>query len=250
MQKRLEGKVAMVTGGGAGIGAAVGRVFCAEGAKVLLVDRDADAAQRTAGVIRAAVSGAAVDSIAADVADFEQCAAAVRRAVEGFGRVDTLINNAGIRVRTPLGEATRADWQSILDVNLLGAVNCFKACLPELRRARKASVVNVSSVYAVTGRRDMGLYDATKAALLALTRTMAFEEAEHGIRANALLPGSTLTDFHLAKGRSRSEVRTDSLIKRWGTPEEIAYPILWLASDEASFVTGTSLIVDGGLAIM
>jgi meso-butanediol dehydrogenase/(S,S)-butanediol dehydrogenase/diacetyl reductase len=250
MRKRLEGKVAIVTGGAAGIGAAVGKVFCAEGAQVILVDRDGEAAQKTAAALRAAVSGAQVDSIAADVASLEQCAAAVRHAVGTFGKLDTLINNAGIRTRVALADAEPAQWQGILEVNLLGAVNCFKASLPELRRAGSASVVNVSSVYAVMGRRDMGLYDATKAALLALTRTMAFEEAGHGIRANAVLPGSTLTDFHLAKGRSRDEVRSDSLLKRWGTPEEIALPILWLASDEASFVTGSSLIVDGGLAIM
>jgi 2-hydroxycyclohexanecarboxyl-CoA dehydrogenase len=247
---RLEGKVAIVTGGGAGIGAAVGRIFCAEGARVVLVDRDADALRKTAAAIRSSPSATQVETFAAEVADFEQCAAAVRHAIAAFGRLDTLVNNAGIRTRTALAQATPADWHGILDVNLLGAVNFFKASVPELRRAGKASVVNVSSVYAVMGRRDMGLYDATKAALLALTRTMAFEEADHGVRANAILPGSTLTDFHRAKGRSREDIRSDSLMKRWASPEEIAYPILWLASDEASFITGSTLIVDGGLAII
>jgi 2-hydroxycyclohexanecarboxyl-CoA dehydrogenase len=247
---RLQGKVAIVTGGGAGIGAAAGRIFCAEGARVVLVDRDAEALRKSAAAIRASTSASQVETFAAEVADLEQCAAAVRHAIAVFGRLDTLVNNAGIRTRTALADATPADWHAILDVNLLGAVNFFKASVPELRRAGKASVVNVSSVYAVMGRRDMGLYDATKAALLALTRTMAFEEAEHGIRANAILPGSTLTDFHRGKGRSQDEIRSDSLMKRWGSPEEIAYPILWLASDEASFITGTTLIVDGGLAII
>jgi meso-butanediol dehydrogenase/(S,S)-butanediol dehydrogenase/diacetyl reductase len=119
-------------------------------------------------------------------------------------------------------------------------------------------VVNVSSVYAVTGRSGMGLYDATKAALIALTRTLACEEAAHGVRVNAICPGSTLTDYHLKRGAAQglsaemmqSEARTDSLFRRWARPEEIAYPILWLASDEASFVTGAVLMVDGGLSIM
>jgi 2-hydroxycyclohexanecarboxyl-CoA dehydrogenase len=118
--------------------------------------------------------------------------------------------------------------------------------------------VNVSSCYAVTGRKGMGLYDATKAAMLALTRTLAFEEAAHGVRANAVCPGSTLTDFHVgraqASGKSietlAGERQDTSLLARWARPEEIAWPILWLASDEASFITGTTLMVDGGLHVM
>jgi meso-butanediol dehydrogenase/(S,S)-butanediol dehydrogenase/diacetyl reductase len=118
--------------------------------------------------------------------------------------------------------------------------------------------VNVSSCYAVTGRKGMGLYDATKAGQLALTRTLAFEEAEHGVRANAVCPGSTLTDFHVGRaqagGKNVEQLKTErkdtSLIGRWATPEEIAWPILWLASSEASFITGTTLMVDGGLSIM
>ena len=257
MAKRLEGKVAIVTGGGAGIGAATARIFCAEGAKVLLVDRDAEALQRSAEAIRTQVAGAQVEAATADIANLDQCTAAVRRAVEAFGKVDTLVNNAGIRTRISLAEAGQTEWQRILEVNLLGAVNFFKTSLPELRRAGRASIVNVSSVYAVTGRRDMGLYDATKAAMLALTRTMAFEEAAPVSRERRL-PGSTLTDYHLTRGQSsgrdradmQADVKTDSLLRRWATPEEVAFPILWLASEEASFITGASFIVDGGLSIM
>src|SRR6185436_6502513 len=150
------------------------------------------------------------------------------------------------------------DWQGVLGVNLVGAANYAKAALPELRRAGKGSIVNVSSCYAVTGRKGMGIYDATKAALLAFTRTLAFEEAGHGVRANAVCPGSTLTDFHLRRGKAAgksteelSRARSDnSLIGRWATPEEVAWPILWLASGEASFITGATLMVDGGLSII
>ena len=118
--------------------------------------------------------------------------------------------------------------------------------------------MNVSSCYAVTGRKGMGLYDATKAGMLALTRTLAFEETAHGVRANAVCPGSTLTDFHVSRagtsGKSvetlSTERQTTSLLARWATPEEIAWPILWLASDEGSFITGTTLMVDGGLHVM
>jgi meso-butanediol dehydrogenase/(S,S)-butanediol dehydrogenase/diacetyl reductase len=146
----------------------------------------------------------------------------------------------------------------MVSVNLIGMSNYCQAALPLLREAQGASIVNVSSCYAVTGRKGMGLYDATKAGMLAFTRTLAFEEAERGIRVNAVCPGSTLTDFHVnraqAAGKSvellKTQRQTTSLLGRWAAPEEIAWPILWLASDEASFITGTSLLADGGLHIM
>ena len=146
----------------------------------------------------------------------------------------------------------------MLGVNLMGTANSCRAALPALRATGNGSIVNVSSCYAVTGRSGMGLYDATKAAILAMTRTLAFEETAHGVRTNAVCPGSTLTEFHVSKaeaaGKSVEKLKTErrdtSLIARWARPEEIAYPVLWLASDEASFITGTTLMVDGGLSIM
>ena len=255
---RLQGKVALVTGGGAGIGAATGRIFAAEGAAVVLVDRDAAALEQAAAMIRAAVQGARVAQFAADVADAGLAEQAVAHGVKSFGRLDVLVNNAALRNYASIGDATPAEWQSMLGVNLMGAANYCRAALPALRRAGHGSIVTVSSCYAVTGRKGMGLYDATKAGLLALTRTLAFEEAAHGIRANAVCPGSTLTDFHIARGKAagksleqlRGERSDNSLIGRWASPDEVAHPILWLASDEASFITGATLMVDGGLSIM
>ena len=255
---RLKGKVALITGGGGGIGAATAGLFCVQGAAVMLVDRDAAALEQTAAEIRAQTPDAQVAHFAADVADTEQPPRAVAQALTAFGRLDVLVNNAAMRNYSALGEATPEEWQAMLEVNLIGTAQYCRAALPELRRAGKASIVNVSSCYAVTGRKGMGLYDATKAALLALTRTLAHEEAGHGVRANAICPGSTLTTFHIkrgaAAGRSVEQLMGDrqdnSLIGRWGTPQEIAYPILWLASDEASFITGATLMVDGGLSIM
>lgn len=143
-------------------------------------------------------------------------------------------------------------------VNLVGMSNFCKAALPAMRGSGRGSVVNVSSCYALTGRKGMALYDATKAAQLAYTRSLAFEESPHGVRVNAVCPGSTLTDFHISRaeqsGKSVDQLRKErqetSLIGRWASPEEIAMPILWLASNEASFITGTTLMVDGGLHIM
>jgi 2-hydroxycyclohexanecarboxyl-CoA dehydrogenase len=256
--KRLQDKVALVTGGGAGIGAATGRIFAAEGAAVVLVDRDAAAVEKTAAAIRAAVEGARVVHFSADVSDASEAVRAVAHGLQAFGRLDVLVNNAAMRNYAAVADATPGEWQAMVGVNLVGAANYCRAALPELRKSGRGSIVTVSSCYAVTGRKGMGLYDATKAGLLALTRTLAFEEAAFGVRANAICPGSTLTDFHIerarAKGKSLEQLRGErsdnSLLGRWASPEEVANPILWLASDEASFITGATLMVDGGLSIM
>lgn len=258
MNQRLVGKTAVITGGGAGIGAAVGRLFCTEGAAVMLVDADAEAVTQKVEQIRQQVAGARVTSFVTDIADAAQARHAVERALDEFGRIDVMVNNAAMRNYAAIADADLTAWQAMVGVNLIGTANYCRAALPALRRAGRASIVNVSSCYAVTGRKGMGLYDATKAGILALTRTLAHEEAEHGVRTNAVCPGATLTDFHVSKalraGKSvealKSEVQAISLIGRWAMPEEIARPILWLASDEASFITGTALMVDGGLSIM
>ena len=255
---RLAGKAALITGGGAGIGAAMGELFCAEGAAVTLVDVDADALARTCARISSQVAGAKVNFLAADVADEAASLEAVQVALRGHGRLDILVNNAAMRDYSSLADATPAQWQAVIAVNLMGAANYCRAALPALRESGHGSIVNVSSCYAVTGRKGMGLYDATKAGLLAFTRTLAHEEAAHGVRVNAVCPGSTLTDFHVKKamaagkavGQLKGERQDTSLLARWAEPKEIAWPVLWLASDEASFITGTTLMVDGGLHVM
>ncbi len=255
---RLQGKVALITGGGAGIGAATAALFAAEDAAVMLVDASEEALARTLEALAQKLPHARMDGLLADVADQDAAAHAVQMALTKFGGLDVLVNNAAMRHYGPVAEATPADWQAMVGVNLIGCANYCKAALPALRTGGRGSIVNVSSCYAVTGRKGMGLYDATKAGMLALTRTLAFEEAAHGVRANAICPGSTLTDFHVARaqkaGKSIEALKTQrqdtSLLARWAEPEEIAWPILWLASDEASFITGTTLMVDGGLHVM
>ena len=255
---RLAGKAALVTGGGGGIGAACARIFCAEGASVMLVDANADALARTAASIAAERPRARVATFVADVSDAAQADQAVREALAAHGRLDVLVNNAAMRNYSALAEATPAEWQAMVAVNLIGTANYCRAALPALRAAGKASIVNVSSCYAVTGRKGMGIYDATKAGMLAMTRTLAFEETAHGVRVNAICPGSTLTDFHIGRAQARgksietlaTERQDTSLLARWAHPDEIAWPILWFASDEASFITGTTLMVDGGLHVM
>lgn len=257
-RQRLQGKRALITGGGGGIGAATARLFCAAGASVMLVDANASALERTAAAIIEQVAGARLKTLAANVNDPAQATRAAQQAADNFGGLDVLVNNAAMRNYSAVADATPQEWHAMVDVNLVGTSNYCRAALPLLRASGQGSIVNVSSCYAVTGRKGMGLYDATKAGMLAMTRTLAFEEAAHGVRANAVCPGSTLTDFHIgraeAAGKSMDvlkEQRQDtSLLGRWASPDEIAWPILWLASDEASFITGTTLMVDGGLHVM
>ena len=258
LSTRLAGKTALITGGGAGIGAATARLFCREGAAVILVDANTAALEKAVAAIYAETPDARVTHSGANIADEDQIVRAVRDGIDKFGALDVLVNNASMRNYAAIADATPAEWQAITSVNLTGTANCCRAALPALRTSGRGSIVIVSSCHAITGRKGMGLYDATKAGLLALTRTLAFEEAQHGVRANAVCPGSTFTDYHIgratAAGKSVETLKTErqhnSLIGRWASPEEIAWPILWLASSEASFVTGASLMVDGGLSIM
>jgi len=173
-QARLGGKTALITGGGAGIGAAAAKCFAQEGASVLLVDANAQALQRTCEAVCQAVPQARVACVTADVSDTDAALAAVQSAVAQFGGLDILVNNAAMRNYSAAATVTPAEWQAMVSVNLVGMSNYCQAALPYLRAAKEGSIVNVSSCYAVTGRKGMALYDATKAAQLAYTRTLAF----------------------------------------------------------------------------
>jgi NAD(P)-dependent dehydrogenase (short-subunit alcohol dehydrogenase family) len=255
MGTRVKDKVAIITGGAGGIGSATGQLMCEEGALVALVDKDAQALQTAQERIHAAVPGAQVVAVAADIASEPEAQRVVAEVAARFGRIDILVNNAGMREYWRLAEAPAQSWDRILGVNLLSYAHMAKSALPHLRRAGKGAIVNISSTYGVTGRVGMGQYDATKAAILALTRTLAFEEIEHGIRVNAVCPGSTLTPFHVNRLQQSEQAiledkLQDCLMHRWCNPREIAYPILFLASDEASYITATTLMADGGRPVM
>ena len=258
MANRLSKKKAIITGGAGGIGNGTGKLFCAEGAEVILIDQDIKALEISRKHICDNCNASKVESIVADISDEKSVIGAVERAAETMNGVDILVNNAGIRKFSYLTESTSESWQDILSVNLLGTAFCAKAVMPYLRQSPNAAIVNVSSVYGVIGRKNMGQYDATKAAINSMTRTLANEEAENSIRVNAVCPGGTLTPFHQARfaadGLDEEDINAlqadITLMKRWANVEEITYPILWLASDEASFITGTILMVDGGKSAM
>ena len=254
---RLEGKIALITGGAGGIGAATAQLFCEEGAGVALVDLEGPALGEVGARIRERVPGARVLELPADVGNEAAAAQLVARVLAEFGALDVLVNLAGIRSYEPLAEAKAETWQKILAVNLLSYAYLAREALPALRQSGRGAIVNVSSTHAVNPRVGMGQYDVTKAGILSLTRTLAFEEAANKVRVNAVCPGLTLTPFHVRRamqaGRTENDLRTEevdhNLQRRWADAREVAFPILWLASDEASFVTASTVMVDGGTRV-
>ncbi len=256
---RLRDKLCVVTGGGSGIGRETCLLFAEEGARVVVADRDEAAAQDTVARI-ASAGGPEALAVRVDVAVEDDVAALARVCADRFGRCDVLVNDAGVRVFGPVTESSVADWDFIYGINLRGVGLCCKHVIPVMARGGGGSIVNVSSANGVVGRPGMALYDATKAGVLALTRAMACDHWETGIRVNAVLPGPTLTDYHIrraqAAGRVLDERVTErhaggpGILRRQARPKEIAYGILFLASDEASYVTGACLNVDGGLSAL
>ena len=250
---RLANKIAIITGGAGGIGAATGLLFCEEGARVALVDSDREAMDAAVADIRAKVPGAQVIGIVTDVGKQEAAADAVDAARKALGPIDVLVNLAGMRSYEPLAEASAKTWERILAVNLLSYAWFTQAAMADVR-ARRGNIVNISSTHGVNPRAGMGQYDVTKAGIISMTKTLAFEEAKHGVRVNAVCPGLTLTPFHrkryAAAGRTQADIDEEGLdgclLQRWADPREVAYPILWLASDEGSYITGSVLMVDGG----
>ena len=258
MGARLAGKVALITGGGGGIGEATARLFWEEGAKAMVVDIDGEAARAAAA--RIDPDGDRTAAVAADLASEPAAEDAVRQTVERFGGLDVLANVAAVRVYGPVTEASAESWHYIIGANLLAIAYTCKFAIPEMVARGGGSIINVSSANATVGRSGMAQYDATKSAVIALTRAIACDHADQGIRANALSPGPTLTMFHIRRraeqtGESLTEAEAalreagspNTLLNRQAEPQEVAAALLFLASDESSYITGTNLYVDGGL---
>lgn len=249
---RLDGKVAAITGGASGIGEATVRLFIAEGAKVAFADRDRERGEHIAAELEAA--GADAIFVAADMQREAEATAFIQQAETHFGHLHILVNNAGIRMYQKVTEASEASWDTMLGVNLKGYAFCAKAAIPAMQRAGGGSIVSTASIRSIVAGYNTVQYDTTKAAVAGLTRAMARDHAADGIRVNAVGPGPILTRFHERRaadaGRQLDEFTeefgADTMLKRPGTPREVANCILFLASDEASFVTGTILYVDGG----
>lgn len=243
---RLRDKVAIVTGAAHGIGRAIAELFAEEGAWVLVADLDADAGQATVeGIIQ---RGGRAAFCIVDVADETQVSAAVRQALDQGDRIDVLCNNAAyLTAWHDVVSARRAEWERCLQAGLLGPAHFMREVLPLMVPRRAGSIVNIASIQGMVGARDSAAYTSMKHAVIGLTRSAAYDYAPHNIRVNAVCPGAIETRISPPPG---SEVQQRQLSKtplgRIGQPREVAAAALFLASDEASYITGAVLPVDGG----
>ena len=246
---RLEGKVGIITGAVRGIGRATAERFCAEGAALVIVDIDGDGIERTAAEI--ADKGGNIFGQRCDVSDAASCEAAVKRAVDAFGKLNVLMNNAAYFIgKNTVEEVDIAEWRRALDVNLTGPMLMSKYAIPAMRDAGGGSIIHVASQLGSVGKPMRSDYCAVKGGLIQLARCMAADHVGDNIRVNSLSPGPIGTERIFERSGSEEAAQRDSgaltLMGRVGYPTEIANAALFLASDESSFMTGDDLLVDGG----
>jgi len=247
---RVDGKVVVVTGAATGIGRGAAEALAAEGAMVVLGDVD----EAGAGVAEAIGSGASF--VRADVRSSVDVEALVRTAVDRHGRLDGIVNNAAVAIPGSAGEMSEEDWQRVLDVNLSGVWRGMRFAIPEMLRTDGGSIVNMSSVQSLVGFVGWAGYAASKGGINGLTQQAAVEYASRGIRVNAIIPGTILTEMNerIMRESGDPQAQMDAWVamhpmRRVGTPAEVADAVVYLISDESSFVTGTLLRVDGGMVV-
>jgi NAD(P)-dependent dehydrogenase (short-subunit alcohol dehydrogenase family) len=246
----LENKVALVTGGGSGIGRACALAFAREGAKVVVADVQVRGGEETVQMIKEA--GGESIFVKTDVSKTADVEALVKRAVDTYGRLDCAINNAGIEgIIAQTADGTEENWNRVININLKGVWLCMKYEIPEMQKQGGGAIVNMASVAGLVGFQGMPAYCASKGGIIQLTKVAALEYAKAGIRVNAVCPGVIRTPMveRVTGGNPEAEAQFTAMepVGRMGTPEEIAESVVWLCSDAASFVTGHPMVVDGGL---
>ncbi len=245
---RLEGKVAIISGGARGMGAAEAKLFAREGAKVIVCDVLEDEGRQTEAEINE-VGGDAV-FVKLDVTSQDEWENAVNTAIERFGKLDILVNNAGIIVQSTIEDMTVELWDKVMDVNAKGVFLGTKTAIPHMKEAGGGSIVNISSISGIVGQDNVNAgYNASKGAVRIFTKAAAVQYAKENIRVNSIHPGPIATPM-TAEGRADPErvalTAERTPLGRYGEPEEVANAVLFLASDEASYVTGSEIVVDGG----
>jgi len=245
MADRLTGKTALVTGGGRGIGRAICEIFAAEGAHVVAADVDVDAAREVVDGLP--TTGSALQM---DVASSQSVQEGIQRVLHEFGFLDILVNNAGITRDGLLMRMREEDWDLVLSVNLKGAFNCCKAAVRPMMKARWGRIVTISSVVGLNGNPGQANYSASKAGVLGLTKTLARELASRNITVNAVAPGFIATEMtDKLSAEARQAMLSQVPLGRPGTPEDVARTVLFLVSDEAAYITGQVIQVNGGMAM-
>lgn len=245
---RLKDKVAIITGAANGIGAKTAEIFAREGAKVVVADYAQEAGERVAQALKE--SGAKAIFVKVDVSDSASVQQLMDKTLEAFGRLDILVNNAGITADGWLVKMSEEAWDRVINVNLKGVFNCSKLAAKIMMDQGKGVILNATSVVGLYGNMGQSNYAATKFGVIGLTKTWAKELAPRGIRVNAVAPGYTMTSMmDTVPEKLLDAFREKTPLKRLGEPEDIAYAYLYLASDEAAYVNGEILSVDGGLVL-
>ncbi|MFA4989464.1 MAG: 3-oxoacyl-[acyl-carrier-protein] reductase [Candidatus Omnitrophota bacterium] len=245
---KLQNKVALITGGARGIGQAIAMTFAREGADIVVADVNLEVAQKTASEIEAL--GVRALALEMDVTDYAKVEPGVNKILDKFGKVDILVNNAGITKDNLILRMSQGEWDAVINVNLKGTFNCIKAVSRPMIKQRSGKIVSIASIIGLMGNAGQANYAASKAGIIALTKTVAKELASRNINANAVAPGFIQTEM---TAKLSEEVKAKMLeaipLAKLGTPQDVANVCLFLASEEANYITGQVITIDGGMVM-